>query len=114
MTLAIAELVFFAASSPLRALTGGEDGMTGVPRPRICGIDFYDDTSFYLLVLAVLHAGAGRRGALRNSPFGQALKGVKLNEVRADQVGFNVKRSSSRRSPSPAFYAASPAPCSAD
>ena len=92
MTLAIAELLFFAASSPLRALTGGEDGVTGVPRPRLFGIDFLDETKFYLLVLGFFALALYVSLRLRNSPFGQALKGVKLNEVRADQVGFNVKR----------------------
>ena len=92
MTLAIAELFFFAASSPLRALTGGEDGLTGVPRPRLLGIDFVDDARFYLLVLAFFALALVVSRQLRNSPFGQALQGVKVNEVRADQVGFNVKR----------------------
>jgi branched-chain amino acid transport system permease protein len=92
MTLAIAELFFFAASSPLRALTGGEDGLTGVPRPRLLGIDFVDDARFYLLVLAFFALALVVSRQLRNSPFGQALKGVKVNEVRADQVGFNIKR----------------------
>jgi len=92
MTLAIAELLFFAASSPLRALTGGEDGLTGVPRPRLFGLDFVDDARFYLLVLVFFALALYVSLRLRNSPFGQALKGVKMNEVRTDQVGFNVKR----------------------
>lgn len=92
MTLAIAELFFFAASSPLRALTGGEDGLTGVPRPRLLGIDFVDDARFYLLVLVFFALALVVSRQLRNSPFGQALRGVKVNEVRADQVGFNIKR----------------------
>lgn len=92
MTLAIAELFFFAASSPLRALTGGEDGVTGVPRPTLLGIGFYDDAHFYLLVLLFFAAGLAIARILRNSPFGMVLKGLRMNEVRADQVGFNVKR----------------------
>lgn len=92
MTLAIAELFFFAASSPLRALTGGEDGLTGVPRPRLLGVDFVDDARFYLLVLVFFALALVVSRQLRNSPFGQALRGVKVNEVRADQVGFNIKR----------------------
>lgn len=92
MTLAIAELLFFAASSPLRAFTGGEDGLTGVPRPRLFGFDFVDDTRFYLLVLALFALALYISRRLRNSPFGQALNGLRVNEIRADQVGFNVKR----------------------
>lgn len=92
MTLAIAELFFFAASSPMRNLTGGEDGLTGVPRPTLLGVGFIDDARFYLLVLAFFMLGIAVSRMLRNSPFGQALKGLRVNEVRADQVGFNVKR----------------------
>jgi len=92
MTLAIAELLFFVASSPLRRLTGGEDGLTGVPRPNFFGIDFYQEANFYLLVLAFLALGLLAARALRRSPFGQALNGVRVNEIRADQVGFDVRR----------------------
>lgn len=91
MTLAIAELFYFAASSPLRALTGGEDGITGVPRPALFGISFYDDASFYLLVLVFFAMALAGSALLRRSPFGQALNGVRVNEVRADQLGFDVK-----------------------
>jgi branched-chain amino acid transport system permease protein len=90
MTLAIAELLFFVASSPMRALTGGEDGLTGVPRPTILGVAFYDDARYYLLVLVFLALALAASRMLRLSPFGQALNGVRVNEIRADQVGFNV------------------------
>lgn len=90
-TLAIAELVFFIASSPLRDLTGGEDGLTGVPRPSLFRIDFYDDARYYLLVLVFFAAALGASKLLRDSPFGKVLSGIRLNETRAEQVGFNVK-----------------------
>lgn len=92
MTLACAELLFFAASSPLRAYTGGEDGLAGVPRPEFLGIDFYDGYSFYLLVFAFFALTLLCSRLLRGSPFGKVLSGIKVNEIRADQVGFNVKR----------------------
>lgn len=92
MTLAIAELLFYAASSPLRGLTGGEEGMVGVPRPSLPGIDLYNDSYFYLLVLAFFMAGLGASRMLRRSPLGQAMRAVKVNEIRADQLGFNVNR----------------------
>lgn len=92
MTLAIAELFFFAASSPLRALTGGEDGITGVPRPTFFGVNFIDDARFYLLVVGFFALALLVSRMLRNSPFGKALMGLRVNEVRSDQVGFNVKR----------------------
>ncbi|MCZ7659460.1 MAG: branched-chain amino acid ABC transporter permease [Xanthobacteraceae bacterium] len=90
-TLAIAELVFFAASSPLRAVTGGEDGIAGVPRPVLLGLDFNDDRSFYFLVLGIFLAVLAMVATLRQSPFGKVLNGIRLCEIRAEQVGFNVK-----------------------
>lgn len=90
-TLAIAELVFFVASSPLRGLTGGEDGLTGVPRPSLFRIDFYDDARYYLLVLVFFAAMLGASKVLRDSPFGKVLGGIRVNEIRAEQVGFNVR-----------------------
>lgn len=92
MTLASAELLFYAASSPLRWLTGGEEGLVGVPRPALYGIDFYNDNYFYLLVLAFFIGGLAASRTLRASPLGQAMRAVKVNEIRADQLGFNVNR----------------------
>ena len=92
MTLAIAELFFFAASSPLRDLTGGEDGLAGVPRPTLMGVSFVEDSRLFLLVAVFFIIGLVVSRTLRASPFGQALKGVRVGEVRADQVGFDVRR----------------------
>lgn len=90
-TLAVGELLYFAASSPLRRFTGAEDGLAGVPRPVIFGHAFSDDTSFYLLVLALFVLALGVAGTLRRSPFGKVLGGIRLNEIRAEQVGFHVR-----------------------
>jgi branched-chain amino acid transport system permease protein len=76
----------------LRALTGGDDGIAGVPRPILLGIDFTGAASFYLLVLLFFAVGLVLARVIRNSPFGVALSGLRMNEVRADQIGLNVKR----------------------
>jgi branched-chain amino acid transport system permease protein len=92
-TLAIAELIFFATTSPLRDVSGGEDGITGIARPEMFGISFYDDTSFYLLVLAIFILVLAGAAVFRESPFGKVLTGIRLNEIRAEQVGFNTRLS---------------------
>jgi len=92
-TLAIAELIFFATSSPLRAISGGEDGIAGIVRPSLFGISFYDETNFYLLVLAIFMLVLASAAVFRESPFGKVLTSIRLNEIRAEQVGFNVKLS---------------------
>lgn len=92
-TLAIAELVFFATSSPLRGISGGEDGITGILRPTLFGVPFYDDTNFYLLVLAIFMLVLTGVAIFRASPFGNVLNGIRLNEIRAEQIGFNTRLS---------------------
>lgn len=92
-TLAIAELIFFAASSPLRSLSGGEDGIAGIARPTLSGLQFYNDTHFYLLVLAIFLLVLAGAAVFRSSPFGRVLTGIRLNEIRAEQVGFNTRLS---------------------
>lgn len=92
-TLAIAEMIFFATTSPLRSISGGEDGITGIARPVMLGISFYDDGNFYLLVLAVFILILAGAAVFRESPFGKVLSGIRLNEIRAEQVGFNTRLS---------------------
>lgn len=92
LTLALAQLVYIMAGTKLRDLTGGVDGLSGVPRPDLFGVDFFDDGNYYLFLLAIFLLAVAVAGILRISPFGQALRAVKANEVRAEQIGLNVQR----------------------
>lgn len=92
LTLALAQLLFILAGSKLRDLTGGVDGLPGVPRPELWGLDFYDNGIYYYFVLAAFVVALVVAAVLRASPFGQALRAVKANDVRAEQIGFNVQR----------------------
>jgi branched-chain amino acid transport system permease protein len=92
LTLALAQLVYILASSKLRHITGGLDGLPGVPRPDLLGIDFYDNRNYYYFLIAVFLVGLAIMALLRASPFGRALKAIQANEVRAAQIGYNVHR----------------------
>lgn len=92
LTMALAQMIYIAASTKLRALTGGTDGLPGVPRPTFLGVDFYDDRAYYGFVLGVFVLAVAGAALLRASPFGHALRAIKANEVRAEQIGFNVQR----------------------
>ncbi|MCD6671354.1 MAG: branched-chain amino acid ABC transporter permease [Burkholderiaceae bacterium] len=92
LTLALAQLLYILAGSKLRAFTGGVDGLPGVPRPELWGIDFYDNGTFYYFILAVFAVALLVAAILRSSPYGQALRAVKGNEVRAEQIGFDIQR----------------------
>src|SRR6476646_6243904 len=55
ITLALAQMVYFAA---LRApFTHGEDGLQGVPRGTLLGLDLSSDLVLYYVVLAIFIAG---------------------------------------------------------
>lgn len=90
LTLALAQMIYILASNKLRALTGGLDGIPGVPRPDLFGIDFYDNRNYYAFVVVVFLIGLALMALLRASPFGRALRAVQANDTRASQLGYNV------------------------
>ncbi len=92
VTLALSQLIFILADSKLRAFTGGSDGISGVERPNLLGIDFYDPVNFYWFVLGVYALVMLTAISVRSSPFGRVIASIRSNETRADQLGFNVNR----------------------
>ena len=92
ITLALAQLVYFGA---LRAgeLTGGEDGLQGIPRGKLLGmLDLSNDTTLYYFVLAIAVLGFALIVRTVHSPFGQVLKAIKENEPRAISLGYDVDK----------------------
>lgn len=90
LTLALAQMMYILASNKLRALTGGVDGLPGVPRPDLFGVNFYDNRNYYVFVVVVFLIGLAVMALLRASPFGRALRAVQANDLRAAQLGHNV------------------------
>jgi branched-chain amino acid transport system permease protein len=90
ITLALAQMVYFAAlRSPF---THGEDGLQGVPRGQLAGLDLSDDLVMYYLVLAIAAGGFALIVRTVHSPFGQVLKAIKDNEPRAISLGIEADR----------------------
>jgi len=88
ITLAMAQMVFFYfLQAPF---TGGEDGLQGIPRGSLLGIDFGVDIHLYYLVLLIFVLGYALIWRTINSPFGQVLKAIRENEPRAISLGYNV------------------------
>ncbi len=90
-TLALGQLAMIASDTVLAGITKGQDGLAGVPRPALFGLDFFRAdyylgyvTVLFLLVFAVV-------AVVRSSPFGQVMVAIRTNELRASQLGFNVK-----------------------
>lgn len=91
IVLAFAQMVyFFVLQSPL---TGGEDGLQGIPRNMLFGLfDISADRSFYWLVAVVFAVGFLSIYRVVHSPFGEVLKGIRENEPRMISLGYQVNQ----------------------
>lgn len=91
LTFALNQLFYFIAYQ-WTSVTGGEDGMHGVPRPALFGIDFKDPLTYYVFVSALFLASLWIMKRVVESPLGRILQAIRENEVRAEAVGYNVPR----------------------
>jgi branched-chain amino acid transport system permease protein len=89
LTFALNQLFYFVAYQ-WTSVTGGEDGMPGVPRPAMFGIDFKDPLNYYFFVSAIFLVFMSLMKRIIESPLGKILVAIRENEVRADAVGYNV------------------------
>lgn len=88
ITMALAQIVYFVCLQA--SFTGGENGLQGVPRGSILGLDLSQDTAMYYIVLFSLCAVFLWIQRVIESPFGQVLKAIRENEVRAESLGYFV------------------------
>jgi branched-chain amino acid transport system permease protein len=91
LTLAFAQMAYAAAHQWSR-LTGGTNGLAGIPRPAFPGVDTGAPAAFYYMVLLLVAAAAAVLQRTAGSPFGAALAGVRENEVRMRALGFDTFR----------------------
>lgn len=90
VTLALAQMVFFFfLQAPF---TGGEDGLQGVPRGTLFGLDLANDINLYYLVVAIFASSFWLIQRTIHSPFGQILKAIRENEPRAISLGYDVAK----------------------
>jgi branched-chain amino acid transport system permease protein len=90
VTLALAQMVYFLyLQAPF---TGGEDGLQGVPRGSLLGLDLADDMNLYYVVLAIFAAAFWLIQRTIHSPFGQILKAIRENEARTISLGYDVAK----------------------
>jgi branched-chain amino acid transport system permease protein len=92
ITLALAQVLWGIAFG-WRALTGGDDGLPGVPRPA-AGLPWSlaDGQRFYYFVLAVFALATALLGLVVRSPFGRALVGIRESERRMQVLGYDTWR----------------------
>lgn len=91
VTLAFAQMIYFIAFK-WRSLTGGDDGLHGVPRPPLGFIDLRSELVLYYFILFffILSIVLGIR--IIRSPFGKTLECLRENEERARSIGYNPTR----------------------
>src|SRR3954468_9577512 len=91
LTFALNQLFYFIAYQ-WTSVTGGEDGMPGVPRPEFLGLDFKNPLNYYAFVSLVFLFFLYLMKRIVESPLGKILVAIRENEVRAGAVGYNVPR----------------------
>ena len=94
ITVAIAEVFFFVEFNPLSEWTGGENGLPGVPTPRIdlgfTTLSFTTGWSLYPFLAFCYFIGIVIALRIVRSPVGAILRAIRENPLRAAAVGHNI------------------------
>jgi branched-chain amino acid transport system permease protein len=89
LTLAISEIVEQLAQA-WHGVTGGSDGMYGIPSVQLAGVALSDPRWFAWYALAVFVAGMAILRAIAGSPLGATLRGIRDNEPRMRALGYRT------------------------
>lgn len=99
LTLAFAQLFYVMAFTDLPAtilgvesFTGGDNGLYGIQRYALFGVDFTPTLVYFYLTLAAVALSFVALLRLSNSPFGRVLQGIRENEERVQFLGYDVRR----------------------
>jgi branched-chain amino acid transport system ATP-binding protein/branched-chain amino acid transport system permease protein len=94
ITVAIAEVFFFAEFNPLSAFTGGENGLPGVPTPSFnlgsMKLSFDTDLSMYAFLAFWYFVGLVIALRIVRSPVGAIFRALRDNPLRASALGHNI------------------------
>jgi branched-chain amino acid transport system permease protein len=94
ITVAIAEIFFFVEFNPLSEWTGGENGLPGVPTPKLnlgfTTLDFSSGWSLYPFLAFCYFVGLVLALRIVRSPVGSVLVAIRENPLRAAAVGHDV------------------------
>jgi branched-chain amino acid transport system permease protein len=90
VTLAFAQLVYFVANQ-WRSMTGGENGLQGIPREAF-GMDLSDSFYFYYAAVPLVLLGLLAAWRVVHSPFGRVMVAIRENPARARALGYPVDR----------------------
>ncbi len=89
VTLAFCQMLYFIAFK-WTSLTGGDNGLHGVPRPLIGPFDLNSELLFYYFIFSIFALSVLVAFRIVNSPFGRVLQSLRENEDRAKSIGYNT------------------------
>jgi branched-chain amino acid transport system permease protein len=89
LTLAFSQM-FYAYAFQV-AWLGAEDGIIGVPRASLLGVDLARAMPFHVFLVAVFSLAALALWRVARSPFGHVLRGIHENEGRMEAIGYPVR-----------------------
>ena len=91
LTLAIGELIFQLAQQ-WESVTGGSNGLYGIPAVRLAGSPLTEVGFVYWYLLAAFVLGYAVLQVVSASPFGAVLRGIRDNEPRMRSLGYSPFR----------------------
>jgi len=91
ITLAFCQMLYFIAFK-WTGLTGGDNGLHGVPRTTFGPVDLHSEILFYYFILTLFLFSVLLAFRVVNSPFGRVLRALKDNEDRARSIGYDTQR----------------------
>jgi branched-chain amino acid transport system permease protein len=93
ISMAVAQMFYFLALSPLKRWTGGEDGLKFIPKLSLTfpfHVDLQSPFPLYYFVYFVVGVSIMVIWRILNSPFGRLLQAIRENEERTIASGYNV------------------------
>ncbi|VTU17493.1 Lipopolysaccharide export system ATP-binding protein LptB [Variovorax sp. SRS16] len=94
-TLAFAEMFFFIENGPLRAWTGGENGVAGIPPPAVSigslTLNITSGWPMYTFLAIFFFVGYLIARRIVHSPFGAVLTAIRGNPLRATALGHSIQ-----------------------
>ncbi len=91
LTFALNQMFYFIAYQ-WTTVTGGEDGMPGIGRPVLLGVDFRQPVAYYIFVAVLFLVSLWVMKRIVESPLGKILQAIRENEVRAQAIGYDGAR----------------------
>lgn len=89
LSLAFASMIYYAIYRSTE-FTGGEDGLRGLVRPDLLGVDINDARTYYWLTALIVFGVCALLWRIVNAPLGRVFVAIRENSQRASFVGYPI------------------------